>query len=161
MKHAALLLIAAVGLAAAEQPKKDLPKKQQERLEGMWIIVASANEPGATPNYSKGVPVFEITADKFTFAVWKKDEKQLIKREESGDQAIYTTDTSKKPMAIDVTLQSGPSKGKVVKGIYLLKGDELTIALPEPGKERPTDFSPKKDVLVYSLKRAAAPAGAK
>jgi len=70
----------------------------------------------------------------------------------------HRLDASKNPKQIDITVSrvNGPTVG-VIKGIYVLDGDELRLCLGEIGKDRPAAF-PKKpkpgDVLV--LQRASS-----
>jgi uncharacterized protein (TIGR03067 family) len=52
-------------------------------------------------------------------------------------KGTWKIDARKKPKTIDLT---DKTDGKTTVGIYKLEKDELTIALAEPGKARPTDF---------------------
>jgi uncharacterized protein (TIGR03067 family) len=52
-------------------------------------------------------------------------------------------DPTQNPKAIELTLDSGPNKGKVSLGVYELEGDSYRGCLAAPGKARPTRLSPE------------------
>src|SRR5262245_58619247 len=70
----------------------------------------------------------------------------------------HRLDASKNPKQINITITRG--KGEtvgVIKGIYVLEGDELRLCLGEMGKDRPAAFPEKRkpgEVLV--LRRAGS-----
>jgi uncharacterized protein (TIGR03067 family) len=70
------------------------------------------------------------------------------------DPADYKLGVEKDLGTIDITPLKGPEKGKTVKGLYELKGDELKLCFPdEPGKERPKEFTSKGGYSIGYLKR--------
>ena len=72
------------------------------------------------------------------------------------DAGSFTVDPTKTPKEMDVKPTGGPLKGKLVKAIYKLDGDVLTICYDHTGGDRPTKFESKPDttVLLVSYKRA-------
>ena len=45
-----------------------------------------------------------------------------------------------KPGSVDLKITAGPDLDRIVKGIYKVVGDELTVCVAEPGKDRPREF---------------------
>lgn len=69
---------------------------------------------------------------------------------EEKDDGTFTVDAAKKPKEMDVKPNGGPHKGKLVKAIYKLDGDTLTICYDfdaEKGK-RPEKFESKPDTML-------------
>jgi uncharacterized protein (TIGR03067 family) len=99
----------------------------------------------------------------------KLSKEQLKPLEFKGDKVVlgtvgeceFTLDPDKKPKEIEVKGgfnlkgEFDPKAKGVMKGIYDLKDDTLTLCLPPPNRPRPTKFeSPKgDDTLVFVLKR--------
>lgn len=155
MKRFVLVFLAVGVLIAAEAPKQESVQKEKEKLQGLWGIDHDGR--GGIPNPKKGVPVFEITRERFDFYLLEKQGERIVKKAGSEKQATYTVDPTKKPKTIDVTYRTGSEKGKTLQGIYELDGDDLKVAFRFPSeKERPTEFSSEKDdsVQVLFLKRA-------
>jgi uncharacterized protein (TIGR03067 family) len=81
-------------------------------------------------------------------------------RAQMGDLTVDATinvDSSKTPKEIDLTFKSGELKGKTVKGIFKLSGDDLTICRGLTEKEaRPIEFAAPTDsgLLLVTWKRA-------
>jgi len=124
---------------------KDSPKKETS-LVGEWVAQKATTDGEERPP-SKAEAVFEFTAD-----------GKVIVREgkKQPDPADYKADPKKDPAEIDVTPPAGAAAAAaVMKGIYKIDGDTLTICLGRGG-ERPTKFeSPKgSNVMLLVLKRA-------
>jgi uncharacterized protein (TIGR03067 family) len=155
MKRLVLVFLAVGVLIAADGPKEESVQKEKEKLQGLWGV--DHDEHGGIPNPQKGVPVFEVTRERFDFYLLEKQGERIVKKAGSEKQATYTLDPTKKPKTIDVTFRTGSDKGKTLRGIYELDGDDLKVAFRfPPEKERPTEFSSEKDdsVQVFFLKRA-------
>ena len=132
------------------QPKQQPAKSDQERMVGNWFIMND-------DSMRKG-------------EMWVIDEDQHSherERLQSHYQAyVHRLDAGKDPKQIDitVTLVNGPTVG-IIKGIYVLDGDELRLCLGALGKDRPAAF-PKKpgpgEVLILQRSTSgAAPPKAK
>lgn len=75
---------------------------------------------------------------------------------ELKDDATFTADPAKKPKEMDVKPNGGPQKGKLVKVIYKLEGDILTMCYDHDKPEnRQTKFESKEGttVLLITYKR--------
>jgi len=136
-------LAACVLLIAAEG--KD--KKAADPLTGTWKVTSL--EVG-------GMDVEQAKGSLFTF----KDGKLTMKSEQGERTSTYKLDTSKKPATIDTTSKNGDQEGRTRKGIFEVKGDELTLCVTFQGDDRPTKFaSEDAGVGLIKLKREKAEAG--
>jgi len=73
------------------------------------------------------------------------------------DEGTFTVDPAKSPKEIDITSTAGPNKGKLIKAIYKIDGDTLTVCY-ELGTDkgtRPEKFEskPKTAVFLVTYKR--------
>lgn len=139
MKLSLPLAVVAGLLLAADSPKDDAAKKDLEKLQGAWKLVARAegedNDTGAR---------MVIKANKYTFT--------------NGDQSeegTFKLDPGAKPAAIDLKIESGNDKSKAQVGIYKVEGDTWTVCLGLPGEtERPKEFAAKEgSSLLFVFKR--------
>jgi uncharacterized protein (TIGR03067 family) len=130
-------------LVAADAPKGDDPAKK-DKLEGSWA--ATAMERGGQP-----APPELVKGLKLTF----KGDKVTLLMEGENKEATYKADSTKKPATLDITPTDGPEKGKTMKGIFVIEGDTLKIAMPEGEGERPTEFVTKSgsSTTLVTLKR--------
>jgi uncharacterized protein (TIGR03067 family) len=121
---AGALCLLTTALALAE------PTKDQDLLQGNWKV-ASLESSGKK-------------AEAKAFAGWnlvvEGDKMTARDGTEVMDESTFRLDPAAKPRAIDLKVVTGPDKGKAVRGIYRLEGDELSICVAEPEKDRPTVF---------------------
>ena len=130
-------LIGFVTQTAAQQPvKKDL-----ERLQGAWIMVALEVD-------GKPVPEDKIKDTKLVI----KDNKYITQVKGKSYETTFTLDPGKKPKAIDMVFGEGDKKDQVLRGIYELDGDTLKICRGlRPEQERPTEFGTWPDTGVFMV----------
>jgi uncharacterized protein (TIGR03067 family) len=145
MRLWSVLLLAGVAVAsAAEDKKDDAAKDELKKFEGTWELVSAERDVVKAPADSlKGMK-----------AIAKGDMLTLTKDGNAFLELKITIDPTKKPKTIDATSTKGDDKGMMAVGIYELDGDTLTICLNR-GKERPTEFTTKKDsgCTLYVYKR--------
>jgi uncharacterized protein (TIGR03067 family) len=139
MKVQALLVAVSVGLLVAADAKDDAVKAAKAKLKGTWAVV-SLEEKG------EKAPEDVVKKMRLVF----QDSKVIIKGTEDGDhEATYTIDPSQKPATLDLVPADGPDKGKTLRCIYSLEGDDLKIcSASKSDDERPTEFAAKKAVLL-------------
>jgi uncharacterized protein (TIGR03067 family) len=144
----------------AQTPKAD--KRGLEDLQGTWLIVGYG---------AKGDPVEISSPDEdepWVIRSNKLTHFDNVRRDDIKLAADLKVDPTKNPAHIDFAIK-GKWKGKDMEwttcGIYALKGDELTICVPEKfdpwePENRPTEFKstePPPDkgsgFSVYVLKR--------
>jgi uncharacterized protein (TIGR03067 family) len=137
MNKAAILglVFPAVALwAAAPIPaggaKKARPDK--EAIQGTWIWVSA--EAGG-----KKKPDGEFKA-KQVATVIRGDTMTVRHKGRETQSAKYRLDPTKSPKEIDLTIEQG-DRTFVLKGIYLLEGDSLTICQGGPDDARPKKFA--------------------
>ncbi|HEX4610588.1 MAG TPA: TIGR03067 domain-containing protein [Urbifossiella sp.] len=139
MRVAAVFCIAVVTTAAsgrADPPKDDADR---EKLQGVWKIVASVGEADKITPEAGGKMI--VSGDQLSLAIGDR-------KESFG----YKLNSTKTPKWLDLVAD----KTTVVPCIYELDGDALRIRFPKGGKERATEFEPKKDssnVRLLSLRR--------
>jgi RNA polymerase sigma factor (sigma-70 family) len=129
-----------VGEAQAEK----VAKADRDRLQGTWEIT-SIHMDGKEP---QGAEADNIKRQRFVF----KGNKLIAKGE-----GTYAIDPGKKPKEIDLKIEEGPEAERGTwKGIYELKGNELTLCMALPNQDRPTEFVSKEGetTVLVRLKRA-------
>jgi len=117
------VVFAGVGLLLGSEAEK----KELDKVTGTWVQ-AGENVP---PENAKARLVY--TGRDF---VGRLGEKVLFR-------GSVKLDPTQNPKAIDLTLDSGPNKGKVLLGVYELEGDSYRGCLAAPGEARPTRLSPE------------------
>jgi uncharacterized protein (TIGR03067 family) len=143
---ARLLIIATAGLlgAANQQPAKtDLDK-----LQGTWLVVSAEGEDGEALATGKNV--------KFIF----KGARMTKTSKKGPVEGTCKLNEGKNPKEIDV-MYLGPRKEPfLLRGIYLLDGDNLKMCfssrsegLKENETVRPREFKGKGDQILWILKR--------
>lgn len=131
-----ILLTLAVALTALEDPKPTgVDRTSIAKFQGRWALHKS--EHGG-----KTLPAKEVAAVSLEVAG-----VQMIVRENGEtkeESALTLLEAKGKPATLDTKITSGPDKDKMVRGIWKLEGDLLTICVAEPGKNRPEQFSGKE-----------------
>jgi len=113
---------------------------EKGKLEGSWEVV-SAQFSGKE---AEGKEADEIKQHKFVFKGDTVTAKYEVK---------YAVDPGKKPKEITLEINDGPEQERGTwKGIYELKGDELTICVGMPNTERPHKFETKEGELSMLMK---------
>jgi uncharacterized protein (TIGR03067 family) len=123
----AVLLFAAMSVQAQEQTASDA-----KDLQGVWqIIDLEANAEKKPAEEFQGTRVFV-----------KGNELWAVKPTGADPKLKFTVDPQKNPKTIDLTVQEGNDKGKVVLGIYSVKDGQLRLCINIFGDAsyRPTEF---------------------
>jgi uncharacterized protein (TIGR03067 family) len=133
-------LFAAAMLCAQGEGGKDL-----EKLNGVWV-------PTGVVNGGKKVPDEVIKDFKLTI----KDGTFTARVGDMEGKGTIKIDTLKKPMTMDMLLETGPLKGKTQLAIYEFQGAQLKICIGDiDKKERPTNFDTenKPGVVTFVYKK--------
>jgi uncharacterized protein (TIGR03067 family) len=126
-------ILAAALLAC--QDKSDVDAAELKKLAGAWAV--QSHEHGGNKTPAKELASLSVSfAGKKTTTREKDDVKE--------ESEVVLLDPKAKPGQIDVKITSGDDKGKLVKGIYKLDDDKLTVCVAEPGKDRPKAFAGKQ-----------------
>jgi uncharacterized protein (TIGR03067 family) len=132
-----------VGLAEAGQndAKNDLGP-----IQGGWRMVLGFIN-------GEELPADQIKTGELTI----EDDQYRAKLGAAASASTIKVDASKAPKEIDLTYTDGAQKGKTVKGIYKMAGDDLTICRGLTEREaRPTEFAAPIDsnLLLVVWKRS-------
>ncbi len=113
-------------------------------MQGKWRVESAEAEGKAVVSPELTDLVVTITGE--TYEVSTKD---------GIDRGSLKVDEGQKPKAIDATHTEGPESGKMIKGIYELKGDTLRVCYAVTGGERPTEFATRQGspVLMITYRR--------
>lgn len=147
MRSLLLLTLLAVAVPDREDPTpKSKAKPIQQQILGEWQLVGTVI--GGNPDRRKDDrgAVLTFTASEIQIA-------ENGKRQENDD-AVYTLDATRKPVAIDITPKRGGERK--IEGILKVEGDQLVLCFPHGGGAmRPTDFvsAPQSQVAVMHFKR--------
>lgn len=99
-------------------------------LQGSWTLVSSEVNGESTSDQPEKLSLVVSNAQYATM----KDSRHIsytLRLEPSTD-----------PKAFELTLEDGPAKGQVLKGIYKLEGDRFTVCHGlTPQDDRPVEFS--------------------
>jgi uncharacterized protein (TIGR03067 family) len=131
---ASLFLAAVCGTTAADDPKPG-------PLEGSWKATSIVKE--AEPA-EKGEATFSFTGNTVRVTVPSGGKDQ---------PAPFTLEPKANPATIDITEKRPGAKDRVIKGIYKIEKDTLTICAALDEGERPKDFKPAKTNIVITLER--------
>jgi uncharacterized protein (TIGR03067 family) len=139
-----LLLVPVVALLIAADAKDDA-KKDLDKLQGEWVMVALEVDGKAVPEDKLKGTVLTIKGDKYITTV--KDAKHEV---------TITLDPSKDPKHIDMAFPDGPNAPKIGKGIYKIDGDTFVLCRSQSTENpRPTEFGtwPNTGYFLVTWKR--------
>jgi uncharacterized protein (TIGR03067 family) len=126
----ALLWVFAFAVPGAVADDKADLEKELKKFQGAWTLESS--ETAGQKISAEQLKGFIVTFEGNKHTLKMGDQVHQV-----GTQKI---DPSKSPKTIDVTMTEGPSKGKVMLGIYEFDGDMLRVCFDPEGKKRPTEF---------------------
>lgn len=129
-----LVALALTSFTAAPVPKADPAKDAKAALQGEWkpvtVISKGVDETKKSNEWGRAV----ISGDTFTIRAEKKD--VIV--------ATITIDHNATPKTFDLkTLDEG--RELVIKGIYKLEKDQLTLCFGIGGGDRPKEFKSEED----------------
>ena len=108
----------------------DLGMKEQEAVQGDWVLVSGERDGIVFPESDVEGTKRTFTGDKFL----------VTKQSERVASGTFRLDPSKQPKEVNVKLDGAD---KPVQGIYALEGETLKICYGLPGVERPKEFGTK------------------
>jgi uncharacterized protein (TIGR03067 family) len=130
-------LLGTLALAVGAPGPKDLPPAPA--VVGEWVAERRTFAGNGRP--VSGEPLRYVFAADGTWAVHRGE------RKEPGDGRRYTTDPKKDPAEIDLTyLDSTAPDPRVLRGIYKIEGDTLTLCYGRRNGERPKSFESTADI---------------
>ena len=141
MKRLATILALAAALAAtAEEKKEDAGKADLKAMQGEWAGDSFTRDGMAFPADDAQALFRTVKGDRYTMHRFRK-------KVGSGK---FTLDATKAPREIDIQVDA--PKGKkalpVIRGIYKIEKDRITMCYGLPGAKRPAKFeAPEKSGL--------------
>jgi uncharacterized protein (TIGR03067 family) len=139
-----VLGVLVIGLLIAADDKKDDAKKDdaKDKLKGTWTMVSLERS-------GQKVSEDEWKGNSLTF----EGDNVSYKTKADTKKGTFRYDDSQKPAALDITPTEGPDKGKTMKMIVMMDGDNLKIAGGNgPDAPRPKGFD-DKGIVVITLTR--------
>jgi uncharacterized protein (TIGR03067 family) len=125
-----LFAMTVVVLSLAADSPKDAAKKDQEKLQGDWVLASGERDGEQLPDDLIKSVKRTVTGD-----------KSMVTRDgQAVATGTFTLDPSKKPKAIDFKLEG---TDQPIHGIYDLDGDTFKLCYAAPGEERPKEFATK------------------
>jgi uncharacterized protein (TIGR03067 family) len=141
-----LATVAATLLAWQGSDLDDLIRKDKERMQGSWRVIAAE---------SKGEKVEAINL-KGLLLTFEGDDIQVKENKEVQKRYAFKLRPDKKPKQIDFTYTAGPRRGKTDRGIYQFQGERLTFCIQEDEElARPREFETelKSSLFLVVLER--------
>jgi uncharacterized protein (TIGR03067 family) len=136
MKSRLLVIVTANLVLAADSSNEDAAKREREKLQGVWTLVAADFAGETTPEKGAKVSV-EIKGDKYTLKV-------EMGKEKSSTEGTFKLNPSGKRKTFDFKYEAFGRKTPT-EGIYELDGDNLKLCFQLfEGNPRPKEFSAKK-----------------
>ena len=102
-----------------------------KKLQGKWQL--TGQEHGGKKAAAKEVAGITLEVSKAGFTT-----REGVDVKE--DASVVHLDAKARPAALDLKITAGPDLDKVVKGVWKLEGETLTVCIAEPGKDRPKEF---------------------
>jgi uncharacterized protein (TIGR03067 family) len=139
MKTAVVGIVGAclvAGAALAQDAASDLKK-----MAGTWKTVVHEAFGQPTPKDE-----IEKTAGKL---IVEGDSYKVYFGKDFIDKGTIKLDANKTPRQIDIKTQND----EIMKGIYKIEKDEMTVCVGRPGIDRPTEFKTKEGQMLIGYKR--------
>jgi uncharacterized protein (TIGR03067 family) len=119
---------------AAPDAKDKAAAAELARFQGTWQLLSAETDGKMAPE--EQVKKIRVTIEGNHHTV-TFDGQPIAKR------VKFTFDPTTTPRSTEDTLDDGPNKGKKIRGIYRLEGDDLTSCVAAIDAPRPTEFTAK------------------
>jgi uncharacterized protein (TIGR03067 family) len=127
-------------LFATQTPEvAELIRKDKERLQGTWKVIAAESKGEKVPAKDLGD----------LFLIFEDDTIQVQEDNKKQERYSYRLAPDRKPKEINFAYTKGPKKGRTDRAIYLLQGDRLTFCIQEDESQpRPKVFNTEPDTAL-------------
>jgi uncharacterized protein (TIGR03067 family) len=129
MFRACVLCLSLAALAFAD---KEVTTKDRDAMQGDWACESLTRDGTALPDDDAQALFRTVKGDTYVVSRFRT----------KAGSGTFTLDAAKSPKEIDIV--PGGQKKVVIKGIYKLEKDVLTICHAAPGGKRPTAFASKE-----------------
>lgn len=132
-----------------EREKDDAIKRDRQRIEGTWMVVALE---------ASGNKAMDEDAKKLKVVIGADGSWSVSSDGNEVNQGTSTIDPLKSPKTIDFTPTVGDDKGKQSLGIYEVGDSTLKFCVAPSGKQRPAEFTstPSNEQILLTLEREKA-----
>lgn len=135
----ALVAIALSSMIAAQDPKAEDPKMAQVAFQGEWKLTTWAK-------LGRDYPKEKLEKSK----VVVKDDAMSMTLDGKTTDMTFTLDPKADPPALDYR---SDRSNKVIRGIYKLEKDKITICFGIENSPRPTEFKAGGDNSIMVMER--------
>jgi uncharacterized protein (TIGR03067 family) len=140
MKTTIALSVLAVLFALQTPEITELIRKDKERMQGTWKVIAAESK-------GEKVPAKELSD---LFLIFEDDTIQVQEDKKKQDRYTYRLMPDRKPKEIDFAYTKGPKKGRTDRAIYLFQGDRITFCIQEDeGQPRPKEFNTEPNTALF------------
>lgn len=153
MRIKQLVVLVPIAVLVAVVPQSSLADNEKDGvLNGTWVLTSAVVD---------GVKTSATLIKKENHRRTFTDNKLEIQRDDLSVPITATFELDIAKGTIDITPNEGPDKGKVVPGIFDIKGDTLRMCVVDPGNPRPKEFSSKvgtgRILTEFKRKKTAKP----
>jgi uncharacterized protein (TIGR03067 family) len=120
---------------AADITKEEAVKRELAKMSGTWKTVSFFVN-------GDNMVAKDVGTDR-SFVI-NRDTMTTLAAEKKVLESVLKINPLKKPQEIDIILMTNSNKGEILKGVYKLEEDYLTICFTNADADRPTDFTSKK-----------------
>src|SRR5207249_3299729 len=150
MRTTMLGLVTAGLLVVSSAGGQEIVKKEMDRLQGTWVFDSFEENGQITPPADLKNKRMFFGANQF-----------IIK---NGDELVQVGTLKLDPIDghrdIDATVVAGQHTGNTMRGIYMIKGDQLKVCIDPEGNERPKEFKTTADSgLFLAVYKRVVPEG--
>jgi uncharacterized protein (TIGR03067 family) len=124
---------------------KDAVKKELDKLQGEWKLVAGEAEGVKIPENALDHSTLLVTGELYDFNSPAEKEK-----------GKFTIKPGTNPLQIDMDITEGTAQGKKQLGIYEVKGDRVKFCMAQAGDpKRPAKFAtnPEDKFMIFEFEK--------
>jgi uncharacterized protein (TIGR03067 family) len=132
------LMLCVVGSAFAAGPQGEEAKKELQKFQGTWVMVAGEWDGKKVADGDAAKSKITYEGNKITVITPHQNKEPIVAE-------LVETDTTKSPRQMTFVRKNGPSAGKTIVAIYAFDGNDLYhFAFDPTGATVPKELSAKE-----------------